>query len=190
MSKRRYLNDDNLENDIDLEDDEDEEDENSEEAKKKEKEEESNVVPPWITLFTLKTSRLQHLFNKEFENFERSLTHFKKTNTEDQYRNELIVNFWLAVDQQSYEYAWFIYQLQDFTFLRKTWTHLVKSAILKGILTEKNIKETLKSSDSFATEVNTLPNQGISDTATQLSKSRHPYSTQKSIGGPAAVALK
>ena len=49
-------------------------------------ESDSNIIPPEITLFDLKTKRLQHLFNKEYENFERSLNHFKKTNLEIDYK--------------------------------------------------------------------------------------------------------
>ena len=100
-------------------------------------EEDSNVIPPEITLFDLKTKRLQHLFNKEFENFERALTHFKKTNQEIDYKNELIITFWLAVQQSSFEFACFIYKLPDSEFLRKRWTNLIINSFKKDQIDEK-----------------------------------------------------
>ena len=106
--------------------------------------EEVNVIPPKITIFDLKTSILQNLFNREFENFERSLTHYKKTNNISDYWNQLLISFWLAVNEEAYDYACFIYKLQDSDFLVKVWSRLVKASIMKGIITEKTIKDTLK----------------------------------------------
>jgi len=80
---------------------EEEEEQNLEESKN----DDFNVIPPEIKLFDIKTPRLQHLFNKEFENFERSLTHFKKTNTPEDYKNELKITFWLAVEEEAFDYA-------------------------------------------------------------------------------------
>ena len=169
---------------------EDQDLENEEEEDEHEDDEEvSNVIPPEITLFDLKTTRLQHLFNKEFENFERAMTHFKKTNSEADYKNEIVITFWLAVNEEAYDYATYIYDLHDAEFLRKRCSSLVVKSIRKRVITENFIKSILKKSDSFAVDAPKPNNQSPHDNASAANDTPHDEA-YKIIGGPAAVEAK
>ena len=65
----------------------------------------------------------------------------------------MIITFWLAVQQSSFEFARYIYNLPDSEFIRKRWTTLILNSFKKNKIDEKFIRKFLKESDSFASEM-------------------------------------
>ena len=105
------------------------------------------------------------------------------------YRNELIITFWLAVHQSSFEFACFIYNHQDSDFLRKRCSLLARNSFKANQIDEKKIRKVLKESDSFAAE-NVENNEQINENASTTGANMLTKDQLQIIGGPAAVALK
>ena len=68
-------------------------------------------VKPVIELFDIKNPRLQHIFNKESDDLEKSFADFKMQVDPAKYRYEVLLCFWFGIQRLALEESQVIYKL-------------------------------------------------------------------------------
>ena len=62
-----------------------------------------------LTFFALKNPRLQHIFNEELDDLEKSFADIKKMYDPRLFKYEVLLSFWLAVHMQKLEFTKLLY---------------------------------------------------------------------------------
>lgn len=62
-------------------------------------------------LFSIKNQRLQHIFNEEKDDLEKSFADIKKVFDDRTFKYEVLIAFWLCVHMQKLEAAKLVYDL-------------------------------------------------------------------------------
>ena len=65
----------------------------------------SNILAPELSLFSIKNPRLQHIFNEERDDLEKSFADIKKVYDPRLFKYEALISFWLAVHLQKLDFV-------------------------------------------------------------------------------------
>ena len=93
-----------------------------------------------MLLFSIKNQRLQHIYNEEKDDLEKSFGDIKKVHDENTYRYEVLLAFWLCIHLEKLDAAKLVYNLDD----------IIKSVVVnlqtkgKDVLKKKKMEEEQK----------------------------------------------
>ncbi|CDW71841.1 UNKNOWN [Stylonychia lemnae] len=97
----------------------------------------SNILAPELLLFSIKNQRLQHIYNEEKDELEKSFADVKKVLDNRTYKYEVLIAFWITVHLQKLEAAKLVYDLDP--IIEKMVTNLRSAG--QYLLDEKKRKE-------------------------------------------------